>query len=987
MVRKGAGHVVSVLGLLGASLAAQQQVGSVRGVVLDKDFNAPLVGAQVGIVETGQKATTTEQGNFLIPQVPAGRYTLVFAKDGYIRQLRSDVLVAGGQLAEVDVALSGDITQMDEFVAQDVLQLGGGSEIGLMQLRQESPALMNAISGELLARSGAPDAAQAIRLVAGASVQNGKSAVIRGLPDRYVSSQMNGVRLPSTDEDKRAVELDQFPSTIIDSINISKTFTPDQQGDGSGGAVDLRLKGIPDEPFFVRYKGQTGWNSQVKRRGDFLSYEGGGVNYWGRDHSRVQQLDNLGGNWDGAVGVSTTHAPVDYKWSAAIGGKEELDNGIRVGGFANLFYERSSSFYDNGIDDSYWVETPGAGMTPKASQGAVSQGDFKTALFDVTQGKQQVKWGTLGVLGAETENHALTLAYLRTHVADDTATLAQDTRGKAYFFPGYDPHDPNSPGRGEPGAAPYLRLETLAYTERTTDTLQLSGRHKFPIYQESDARKAPELDWTVAHSNARLDQPDKRQFGSLWVPGRVAGPIVIPPTWRGYKPSANFTQGNLQRIWKTIDESSTELSVDAKLPCEQWTDQLGYLKVGVFQDRLERKFNQDSFSNFGDNSSFEGGFDEYWSSHFPDEDHAIGASTYDVDYKGNQRIAATYAMLDLPLFSMVKAVGGVRFESTHIGVVNAPEADATWFPPGSSAPTTLNPGDADVSFGQHDALPALSLEFTPIEEISFRASWSKTVARQTFKEITPIIQQEYLGAPIFIGNPELRMSELHNYDLRVDYTPYQGGLVSAAWFEKDIDDPIEYVQRLYTFDFTTAVNYPKGHLSGWEFEVRQDLGHLFEPLEGFSIGANATFIDSKVTLPEDEALGFESPAIQAPMRSREMTNAPDHLYNLFLTYDSEHTGTKFGIFYTIQGDTLIAGAAESNGNYVPNVYAKEYDTLNLSVAQRIATGIELQLGAKNLTNPEISSVYRSPYIGDDVRKTSYTRGVEYTIGIGGEIRF
>ena len=99
-------------------------------------------------------------------------------------------------------------------------------------------------------------------------VQDGKYAVLRGLPDRYVSSQMNGVRLPTADEDKRAVELDLFPSAVIESLQVSKTFTPDQQGDASGGAVNVRLKGIPDETV-LQVRTQVGGNSQVTGRGDF----------------------------------------------------------------------------------------------------------------------------------------------------------------------------------------------------------------------------------------------------------------------------------------------------------------------------------------------------------------------------------------------------------------------------------------------------------------------------------------------------------------------------------------------------------------------------------------------------------------------------------------------------------------------------------------------------------------------------------------------
>src|SRR6185295_5935434 len=117
---------------------------------------------------------------------------------------------------------------------------------------------------------------------------------------RYVVSQMNGVRLPTADEDKRAVELDQFPAAIIESLQVSKTFTPDQQGDASGGAVNVRLKGVPKDPFFVSFKSQYSYNTQSSGRDDFLTYEGGGVDFWGMDDGgRDVQTDLIGMDWRG----------------------------------------------------------------------------------------------------------------------------------------------------------------------------------------------------------------------------------------------------------------------------------------------------------------------------------------------------------------------------------------------------------------------------------------------------------------------------------------------------------------------------------------------------------------------------------------------------------------------------------------------------------------------------------------------------------------
>jgi len=983
-------HGLASLGLVVASMLAtenptraQEQPGSIRGVVSDADFSVPLGGVTVTAVEVGLRAITTDDGHYVLPQVPPGTHTLVFTKEDYERQVVANVRVTSLQLTDVDVELAGEFTDMDELVVQDILQIDAGSELGLIQLRFESPALMDSISADLMRMAGASDAAAGLTLVAGATVQDGKSAVIRGLPDRYVSSQMNGVRLPTADEDKRAVELDQFPTPVIESLQVTKTFTPDQDGDASGGAVNVKLKGIPSERLF-ELKGQISYNNQVGDRDDFLSYEGGGVSGLGIEDDRDVQPENT--DWSGTVATDEEQAPIDYKFSAAWGNRYELDNGVKLGAFASLFYERDSA-YSTGEDNSYWVETANGPLIPQTT------GDnFNTALFDVTQGTQSVQWGGLTALGLETDHNKLGLTYLYTRTAEDKATLAIDTRGKEFFFPGYDPDNPIGTGNqpGELNLSPYIRNETLEYTERTTQSLQLDGRHELPFLGGQSWLKQPEVEWVAARSKATLDQPDKRLFGAYWLPRSFnpgAPPFVPPfftdPTWFGYKPADAFTLGNVQRIFKSITEDSTQLAADVKFPFEQWGGELGYFKAGLYSNLVDREFRQDTFSNFNDNSTFGGEFDEPWSDVFEDEiGHNISGALVDVDYDGELDVNAAYGMVDLPLSSKVKAVGGARFETTDLSIVNFAEDDAQWFPPGSPVGVDLGPGDADVSFEQEDLLPALGLEYRPVDGLTLRASYSQTVARQTFKEVTPVKQQEYLGGPVFIGNPDLGMSSLDNYDLRLDYAPYPGGLVSVSWFHKNVEDSIEYVQRFAGFTFTTARNYPDGELSGYELELRQDMGRFAEKLSGLSLGANATFIDSTVTLPADEQLAFDDPAINVPTHERDMTNAPEYLYNLYLTYDFDESKTQFAVFYTVEGDTLVAGATATNGNFVPDVYAKAFGTLNMSLTRRLGRNFSLNLQAKNLTNPDIEEVYRSDAIGDDVTKTTYKKGSEFSLGLG-----
>lgn len=1004
--------IFPVMMLFLTRIALAQQAGSIRGMVYDKDFDAPLAAAQVSIAEVGDKTMTTDEGNFVFGQVPPGSYTVVFSKDGYVRQVKAGVVVSPGKMTEVEASLSGEFTEMEEFVVQD-LQIGG-TEAGLLMLRVESPALLDSISSEWLKQAGVTDAASALSLIAGATVEDGKYAVVRGLPDRYVNSQMNSVRLPTADPDKRAVQLDQFPTEVIDNVQVSKTFTPDQQGDASGGAVNVALKGIPDEKVLM-FKTGVEYNSQVTGKNRFLTYDGGGVNFSGIDDgSRDIPSD---GDFTDTVGVSRDDAPIDYSLAMTAGGKHQFKNGIKAGGLLSSYYKRDSSYYDNGVNDSLWIDNddPKNGLTPQYGNPdkppippvpGVGE-DFKTALFDVTEGREEVQWGVLSAAGVAIDDHSLEVLYMHTRLTEDKAILAEDTRGKAYYFPGYDPNDPKNLGNlhDNLNAAPYIRSETLKYTERTTDTLQFNGNHILSIpeigFQNIFETLPPEIDWTVALSSSDLDEPDERQFGSVWYPNSYnkGNPdFGIPPSiedayYGPFTTSANILLGNLSRTWEEISEESTQYFTNWKFPFEQWSGDKGYLKLGVFYDQVDRTYDQDSFGNYRQTGedpipTLEGDWDD---DSYSDDFLDLGGPTIkdgppfvDVDYEGEQEISAWYYMADVPIWSFVKVIGGVRYETTSLNIVNDPEKDAKWVTideKGNRLYTDLQPGDADVSLDQDDVLPSIGLVLSPHKQITVHGSYSETVARPTFKELTPIQQQEFLGDDIFIGNPELQLSALRNYDLRLDYMPYNGGLFSVSGFYKDIKDPIEYVQDLVNaFSFITPLNFPEGKLSGFEVETRQHLGYFWDTLTGLSIGGNATFIDSEVTLPDRERENLANAGVDT--KTRDMLGAPEYLYNLYLTYDYEPFATKMGLFYTVKGDTLVVGAGNRNGHYVPDIYAKEFGTLNMSVSKKIGKHFDLTFMAKNLLNPKIEEVYRTPdHLGDEEVRTSYTKGIDFSFSI------
>ncbi|MFM1829705.1 MAG: hypothetical protein RLZZ558_45 [Planctomycetota bacterium] len=1024
MVIGGRLHAASLVPLIVACVPAMAQApvgGTVRGSVSDRDFGVPVAGVAVSIMGTRARVLTTEAGSFSIPNVAPGTYTLVFTKDGYVREVRPNVQVTEGQLTDVEASMAGEFEELEEVVAQDAAveqqDLGPISVLtppeiapivtlqpGDFMLRLESPQLLDVLGVETISRSGAGDAAAALLLVPGATLQEGKYAVVRGLPDRYVSVLLDSVRLPVSTPGKRAVQLDQFPASVIQSIQVSKSFTPDLQGEASGGGVNVVLRDIPDEPI-LQFRAQYGTNSQVKD-GQFLTYPGGKLDFWGNNDVLQTYPELVGQSWSGnPTGTQFGNAPPIYKWNAAAGDSWEVDDDFKVGAFANFFYEAGASAYDNGQLNQWQQPGPGRPLEPLINGTPPPGGNFITGLYDVTQGTQSVQWGGLGTTGFQTEEHKFGAKFIYTKLSESQAVLLTDTRGKDYYFPDYNVDDPFGPGNAPPtnDEAPWQRLETLDYTQVTTQALILNGEHTLGFLGPAEGEPIPEpigfgaptIDWRVSFSKAIENQPDQTQFASIWGPPNgilfppPIGPVITNPfpTWTINDRLVPFASaGWVQHINYYNEESSDQGALNIKLPFLQWNDREGYIKAGMFIDSLSREYRQSTFTNSLDpNTSYVGDWNDPWSAVFPSEDHPILASEQDTPYDGSQLIAAGYGMIDLPLNDTMNIVGGVRYETTNMSTTVSSLADpgALGVDPNDPAQTILfvsgNPL-FDSSIDQVDWLPMIGFNWNILDDLVFRAAYARTLARPNFFEIVPVVQYEYVGGPIFIGNPQLQMSSLDNYDLRLDWTPHEGWLVSGSAFYKDIDQPIQYAQRFAVFgDYTSAFNYPSATLFGVEVEARITAEPLLgEEFRGLAAGFNFTWMDSNVKLLQQDIDDFAFYGIN--LTEVPMTATPDYLFNVNVTYDYEPLGTQLGLFYNYQGKSLVSAPNVGGTQLIPGIFQMPYGTLNFTLRQPLLWGFAFNFAAKNLTNPARETQYETPD-GFSGLNSTYTAGIDLQFGL------
>ena len=1013
--------LAAVLAVRQSASAQEQTAGALRVQVIDKDWQVPLNEASVLLVELEKPAATGEDGGVLFEQIPFGTYSVLINRSGFERKLIRSVAVPPGSVQRLDVPLAAVYTEMDEFVVKDIDLAAGGGDVMLIDLKMNSAAAIDAVSADTIKRAGASDAAAALKLVSGTTIQDGKYAVVRGLPDRYVSSQLNGIRLPSADADKRAVQLDQFPASMIESLHVHKTFMPDQQGDASGGAVDIRLKRIPEKTVLAASAG-VAYNDQITGR-DMLTSRDGGVSYWGRDggsldrpfrvgethqalsipsvsawnrrYSDEQKEERLASwalsdaqtrSFSSDYGSSYKEARPGTRWSVTAGDSVKLAEDVRIGALGTFSYKNDMTGYDSGKLHNRVVR-----QTPEGLTFGRPNFDSSAAEYTVERGRESVLWGGTAALGFESPWTDLGLTYTRSQATDYTVTRTVDDSL-------YD---------RDTGAGTLWRSQSLHDSERSTETLMLQAEHpwfflpeEMPAFGwERLALLRPVTDWSVSRNTARQYEPDRRLFNDVYNNGY----------WRG--PSGGLYP--VERRWRDIEESGWQYALNQKIPFRQWTGDEGYIKAGLFRDAVTRTYEQDTFNyeqgNVG--SSFQGGPDDLWSDTFltgyPVIDGPAGLQRgwhvapgdTDIDYRGQQEIRAWYVMGDLPLTSFLSIMGGARVEATDISArmraskgvydsnfsVLSIQTDQN----GSEYVNKLRIASDDEladhtpDLDRRDVLPALGIKLSPADNLNLRLNWSKTIARPTFKELMPVEFKESAASATYFGNPRLKMSDVENYDARIEFMPAQGQIWSASYFYKKLTDPIDmraYNGYIEGEMFITPVNYPEGRIDGVELEVRQHLGDWVGWAKGLTAGANAAFMESEVTRPKAE---YDSVKPFGGRRTRRMAGQPDHLLGLNVMYDIEAWGTSLGLFFTRRGDALVTGDSVNGDRYIPMIFENTVDTLDFNLSQKIYKRWSLGFRVKNILDPDIEQEYRLEKGGEALR-SSYKLGREYSLSLSCE---
>ncbi|MEI2767561.1 MAG: carboxypeptidase regulatory-like domain-containing protein [Nitrosomonas sp.] len=276
--------------------------GTDGSVVIKRDLGDGLLRVQVVSVETGkpvkdaqvflsglkEKFRTDEQG-MLSAKVPVGSYSVSLLHSAYSSQTQDEVKIEKDHKTNLNFKLTPAGVELAEYVVLEPHL--AGTVASVIEEQKSATSVATVIGAEQFSRAGDSDAASALRRASGLTLVGGQFIFIRGLGERFSTTLVNGAAVPSPDPTRRVVPMDLFPTNILESVLVQKTYSPDRPAEFAGGTVELRTRGIPDA-FFFNLNLQTGVNDNTTFQ-DGLTYKGGGVDFTSYDDGARAMPDSL----------------------------------------------------------------------------------------------------------------------------------------------------------------------------------------------------------------------------------------------------------------------------------------------------------------------------------------------------------------------------------------------------------------------------------------------------------------------------------------------------------------------------------------------------------------------------------------------------------------------------------------------------------------------------------------------------------------------
>lgn len=920
--------------------------GALSGTVLDAKYGDPLIGANIVVEGTSTGTSTDFDGKYQF-KLDAGTYTIIVSYIGYADQKFANIKIEDGQTTYLDAALGEDAQALEEVIVVD--KVIDKSENALMLLQMRSDKIQDGISAQEMSKFSVGDAAGALKKVTGATVSGGKYIYIRGLGDRYSLSQLNGLVIPSTDPYRNGAPLDLIPSNLLDNIITAKTFTPDQPGTFTGGNVDIKTKSFPEQ-FFLTASLSAGYNSQNNLIDNFLTYQGGSTDYLGYDdgaRSRPSLLSdpevqsvlntqapliarlNLKGNGksvatraDQAVKSlnhsfvpSETSTPLDHGVSLSFGNQYQLSGQSKLGVILSASHKQNYAHLNKFQKANWKLEDINTGTLR-------NQGDFE----DTRSTQNPVVNGLAGLAYQFNNRNDINFNLIYNH----------NTEKESRFIFGERPDNITTPD--------FLEGRSLSFMERELINYQLGGSHAFEKLNEL------RIDWKASLANSSLIEPDTRFFENQY--NEEFNSYSIPAS-------------NIQRpfhFFRDLADQQIDAKLDFTLPFSK--NKSNKIRFGGLISQKDRSFKEWRYQieeHVGYTEAFTGDVNQYL------KERNLGIISTDVErdryilgnylvdrteprnnYQGKNDVTAFYGMVNYNILENLRFIGGARYEKTEIFV--------------QSEDANRQAGNID----EVDILPSANLVYSFTENMNVRASYSQTLARPNLREIAPFESFDPLTKELFIGNPELRKSDIRNFDLRWEWFFGRGEILAVSGYYKGFIDPITLLYRRAPNPEIQFTNVDQGTLYGLEFEFRKELGTILPFLSNFKLNTNLSLIKSSTNVvnltnfePEERPFEGQSP----------------YIVNVALLYTDLDYGFDVVLALNSIGDRLSIIGREGT----PDIYDRGRTQLDFTLIKKVKQYMDVKFTVQNLLNADY--ILSSQYLGTEYIYSRFNRGISFGVGL------
>ena len=894
---------------------AAQGTGRIIGRVVDAEQGAPIAGAQVELVDTAIRGVSALDGRYTLQNVPAGLVSVRVRMIGYTPKVVTGVQVTAGQTVAQDISLGTEAVQLAEISVSAASERGTVNRA--LEEQRNAPNIINSVTAEQIEKSPDSDAGQAVQRVSGVTVEDGKYVFVRGLGERYTTTSLDGARIPSSEPERRVVPLDLFPSSLLEGITTSKTFTPEQPGDFSGAQVNLKTREFPVGRV-ISFSASAGFNDAAT----------------GKD---LVKAPTVGSEWLGFAG-SERDLPTGVEAAGDLAGTTQQDQNALISSFRNIWSPNAATGSPNGsFGISAGGEDPVFGQ-PIGYIGSFSYSYGQDIKRDETKG--------LATLGA-TEGSAVPYNTYHGSTAANSVLWGGCSTSSSRVGSSTRFAFNNTYTRGAENEASDLLgfneefsstfdFARLTFTERSMRSNQLLGEHL--LSQRSF------VSWAITSAGVTRNQPDRSDVGYVAAPENGTGPLV-PVEWFG---QARFAT----RTFSTLDEDSWDFGGNYRLLLGS-LDHPITLKAGAAYRTVHRDADTRAYDIV--NRLLDDGQRQqvpeavFATSNVDASSFLLNANANAGRYTADDRITAGYLQFEWPVSRRLQLIGGARVEDWHLDVDTRTVQGTI---------VSAQPRNTDV-------LPSLALNYRLTEDQNLRFSATQTLSRPEYRELSPVPYFEQVGLLTTFGNPNLERALIQNYDARWEWFPAPGEVVSVGVFAKQFDKPIEQVVILSAgTEALSYVNADKANNFGVELELRKGLGVVASALSSFNVFANTTLMDSEIT-PGNEGISALTNA------NRPMVGQSEYVVNTGLGWSSRSGSWNATVLYNVAGKRIM----EAGVGGLPDTYEQARNQVDASLQLPVVSEVSVRLDGKNL----LDSPYRLTQ--GDVIRHEYHEGRVFSMGV------